>query len=251
MTYRERRLAKAERLQEWADKRTVKANAAYNRAHTMADAIPFGQPIITGRGARTIADINYRERIQSTYAKALEHSNKADDMEGRAAGIIAQADRAIYDDDPDAIEALTAKIAALEAQRDAIKAYNASCRKGAPDHSLLTDELAAQIDSVLRHVPYQSKGGAFPPYATAYASAGIKKAQERIRTIQAQQVRLAAVDETGVSIERFPQHNWAQVTFAEKPARDILESLKGAGFSYSKGTWHGYLDKLPKDGQLT
>lgn len=45
MTYRERRLAKAERLREWADKREEKADAAYSTAHNIGSQIPFGQPI--------------------------------------------------------------------------------------------------------------------------------------------------------------------------------------------------------------
>lgn len=45
MTYRERRLAKAERLREWADKREEKADATYSTAHNIGSQIPFGQPI--------------------------------------------------------------------------------------------------------------------------------------------------------------------------------------------------------------
>ena len=45
-TYRERRLAKAERLRDWAVKREEKAASAFKAAHTLADMIPMGQPIL-------------------------------------------------------------------------------------------------------------------------------------------------------------------------------------------------------------
>ena len=48
MGYRERRLAKAERLREWAEKRQAKSAAAFKGVHTIADGIPFGQPILVG-----------------------------------------------------------------------------------------------------------------------------------------------------------------------------------------------------------
>ena len=182
-TYRERREAKAQRLAEWAAKREAKAEQALNQARGMADAIPFGQPILLGHHSQG-RDQRYRARIGSTYDRAFEHANKAEDMARRAAGIESQLAGSIYSDDPDAIEALQARIAGLEAERDRIKAYNVSCRKGAPDESLLTDKDRADLETVKRYAPYQlGKGGAFPAYKLSNLNGNITRNRQRLEQL--------------------------------------------------------------------
>lgn len=66
---------------ENARRRAAEANA--KALHT-ADMIPMGQPIITGRGSRTTADINRRERMSANFRKAAEEAAKAADWDRRA-----------------------------------------------------------------------------------------------------------------------------------------------------------------------
>jgi|SRR3990167_657848 len=113
MTYRERRAAKAERLRGWAEKRAVRAEADLNSHPEMRHDWAF----ITQPG-----HIPERARMNARDDRALASLTKARSMASRASGIEAQLDRAIYDDDPDAIEQLRERIAALEAKREAIKA---------------------------------------------------------------------------------------------------------------------------------
>jgi len=127
-TTREKREAKAERYREWADGREAQAKAAQRAAQQVADGIPFGQPILVGhhsekRHRRDIA------RIDSGMRATVEHGEKADSMRSRAENIERATAHAIFDDDPDARERLTAKITRLEARRDAMKAANAAFRK--------------------------------------------------------------------------------------------------------------------------
>ena len=121
MTYRERREARAERLRGWAEKRQTDASATL-RAITKqygGDTAFNTQP----------GHIPERARVISREDKAFASLRKADGMESRAAGIEDQLASAIYSDDPDAIPALEARIAKLEAQREQIKAENAAYRK--------------------------------------------------------------------------------------------------------------------------
>jgi len=129
MTYRDRRLARAERLRDWAEKRAASGRAGFQRAHNLVKDIPFGQPILVGhhsegRHRRTL------ERSDSAMRRACADTDKAQGMASRADNIEHAADRAIYRDDPDAIPRLTEKLAGLEAQRDRMKAENAAYRKG-------------------------------------------------------------------------------------------------------------------------
>jgi hypothetical protein len=45
---------------------------------------------------------------------------------------------------------------------------------------------------------------------------------------------------------RTGESGWAEVTFAEKPDREVLDSLKAADFRWSGGSWFGSASKLPE-----
>jgi hypothetical protein len=187
-TYRERRMAKAERLRGWAGKRKVKAEAALSDARQRADAIPFGQPILTDHHSAP-RDRRYRAGITRKFEQGFEHAGKARDMERRADGIEAAAEHAIYSDDPDAVERLTERIADLEAQRDRIKRYNASCRKAAKvgevgDLSLLDDHQRQEILTLARVCAYQVRdGGGFPAYVTSNLGGQITRNRKRLASL--------------------------------------------------------------------
>jgi hypothetical protein len=153
LTTREKRERKAERLREWAEKREAKADEAYNGVKSITERIPFGQPILVGhhseRGAR--AD---QRRIESGMDRFVEHLGKADDMRSRAENIERQARTSIYSDDPDAVDALTAKIEKLEARRDAMKARNAEFKK-AHKAELKAMGSAFQRDRAMPHQGYE------------------------------------------------------------------------------------------------
>lgn len=105
MTYRERREARAERLRDWAGKREAKAAAARAESDRISGMIPMGQPILAGHHSekRHRRDI---DRIDRGMRATIEHGAKAERMNERADNIDAQAEHAIYSDDPDAIERL-------------------------------------------------------------------------------------------------------------------------------------------------
>ncbi len=127
-SYRERRLAKAQRLREWAETRETKAEAASQTSHDAVAGIPLGQPIIVGHHSQRRHE-RAIERSDNAMSKAVENNRKASEFRSRAANIEAAAEQAIYSDDADALTRLQARIAELEAKRDAIKARNATFRK--------------------------------------------------------------------------------------------------------------------------
>ena len=120
MTYRDRREARAERLQEWAGKREERAAAVFKAGEPFTSDYAFNtQP----------GHIPFRARLIAREDRAHESVAKAASMRSRADGIEGQLAASIYDDDPDAVEQLRARIARLEAERDAAKAVNAAYRK--------------------------------------------------------------------------------------------------------------------------
>lgn len=236
MTYRERMERRAEQRREWAEKRAAKSESALNQGRTMLDAIPLGQPILVGHHSEK-RDRRYRERAVNKIGQGFEHGKMAEHHESRADGIEHQLDRSIFDDDPDAIERLEERIAELEAKRERMKQANADYRAG------LTKEQRAEFKAMTQwqreeHLPY-------PAYSFTNLGGNIRRLKQRIPVIQRQRERAAAAEEseTGITITGT---DWINVTFADKPARSVLDALKAAGFRYSKGTWMGYRSRLPE-----
>ena len=188
MTYRERRLRKAERLREWADTRAVSAQAVFEA----------NKPFTTDHAFNTQpGHIPLRARIIAREHRAHESLAKASNMESRADSIEAAADRAIYSDDPDAIEQLEKRIIGLEAERERIKAYNISCRKGARDVSLLDEKQQADLVTIARVASYQlGKNGEFPAYSLSNLSGNIAQQRKRLDTLKRARAALAAAKET-------------------------------------------------------
>ena len=176
-TYRERRMAKAERLRGWADKREKDAAAVFKAGEPQTRDWAF----ITQPG-----HIPERARIIAREDRAHESMAKAREMARRADGIEAAAANAIYSDDEDAADRLAEKIAGLEAERDRIKAYNASARKaaktgGVGDESLLTEKLRRDLASLRAHAPYQLRpGDALPAYKLSNLSGNIARLRKRL-----------------------------------------------------------------------
>lgn len=184
MTYRERREARAERLREWAEKREAKSEAAFGKAEQISSVIPMGQPILVGHHSegRHRRDIG---RIESGMRKGIEHSKMAARHSERASNIESQLERSIYSDDPDAVEALEARIESLEAERSRVKAYNASCRKGAPDTSLLDESQRKQLASLLKiGSVFIGKGGQFPSYHLQNLGGNINRNKKRLASLR-------------------------------------------------------------------
>lgn len=190
MTYRERREARADRLRDWAGKREQKAEAAISSGSQRLDAIPFGQPVMGQR------DANYRAKARTSIERGFEHAKKATEMSARADSIDAAAARAIYSDDTDGAEKMRERIAVLEAERDRIKAYNASCRKGAPDLELLDEKQRADLAMVARVQSWAiGKQGQFPGYALTNLSGNIARQKKRLPQLEAREQQLAQVHE--------------------------------------------------------
>ena len=260
MTRRERMEARLERRRTWAAGRTAKSAAAFEGAHKIVENIPLGQPILVGHHSekRHRRDI---DRMGSLMDKGVESAKMATHHESKAAGIEAALDHSIFSDDPDALDALREKIAGLKAEGDRCKAINKEIRKGEGFEARLlakgltmTDREKKVLLSVAAHQPYYCVKGfpVFPGYHLTSISAGIRRAEERIRAIKSRNAQVAKAEATpdGILVEACgPQdvvNAYTRVTFAEKPDRKIIDALKAAGYSWSRGSWIGPTSRLPE-----
>jgi Domain of unknown function (DUF3560) len=177
MTYRERRERRAERLEGWAEKRQVGAAAVFKENERYHGDVAFNtQP----------GHIPFRARVIARTERAFESVRKAEGMASRADTIRDQLDSSIYSDDPDAIPRLRERIAGLEAERDRIKAYNASCRRGQRDTKLLDERQRENLASVAMHSAYQlGKNGSMPAYVLQNLGGNITRQRQRLAQLEA------------------------------------------------------------------
>lgn len=183
MTHRERLERKRDRRLAWAEKRETKADAAHARVHEIADQIPFGQPILVGHHSEGHARRD-QERMEKGMRASIDNSRAAADHQSKADGLDRQLRTSVFSDDEDAIERLTEIVAKLEAERDRIKAYNASCRRGSPDATLLDEKQQADLKSTAAHSAYLlGENGAFPAYHLSNLGATIRQKKEHIKQI--------------------------------------------------------------------
>jgi DNA repair exonuclease SbcCD ATPase subunit len=222
MTYRDRREARAEKLAEWADRREQAAASVLRERDKYRGDHAFNfQP----------GHIPERARLIAREDRAFRSLDKAGDMKSRASGIEDQLATSIYDDDPDAIEQLKARIERLEAERDAAKAANAAYLR---EHKA---ELAAMTPC------QRGQAVPFPGYRFQNLSGNITRQRKRLAGLErvAQTAAaLTAASVGGVAV-RSGRGGWTEVRFDDKPSREIREGLKAHGFRWVKagGFWAG------------
>lgn len=242
MTRRERMARRIERREEWADGRDGKAGALLKRNEPFRGDIAFNtQP----------GHIPERARVIKREDQAAEHHEKASHHRGVAATLEHQLERSVFSDDADALEQLEQRIAVRVAELDRLKRYNATARKAAKrgeshgDLSILDEAQQQALKRILLACSYQLRpGGAFPAYVSANLSGRNSTDRKRIEDIKRQQQRTQEAEEAG-GVRVAIVGDFACVTFAEKPERDVLEELKAAGFRWGSGSWTGNAAALP------
>src|SRR4030042_3417776 len=144
--YEERKQAKIDRLRQAAEQAEKESDQVLNQARSMAEVIPFGQPILVGHHSEH-GDRSYRGRIDSKYQKGFELSKKAEQLERRAQAL--ENNHAIFSDDPNASEKIDAKIERLTKQQEYMKAANKLFKKADREGLLDMGFTSIQIEKLL------------------------------------------------------------------------------------------------------
>ena len=243
--YAERQKAKKIYYAAKAEKAEREAAARRQASSAITSRIPFGQPILRGHHSQRRHERDI-ERSHNHMIKSMEALKKSQAYASRAAGV---GSAGISTDDPDAVKKLKAKVAVLEAQRDAMKKANAEYRqlikKGStPEETVMAlnigDELKAAALNNFRFAP----GGAkqpFPSFTLTNLGAKIKTAQNRIREMQ-QVAKAPAMKERegkGWKFAEDPASNRVTFEFDGKPSAEVRQVLKRNGYKWSRsnGVW--------------
>lgn len=255
MNRRERLENKMERRLDWAQTRDEKANAAWQTADQLGNQIPLGQPIPIGYPEENRVRRGY-ERISRNYARSFENSDMAEYHREKAAGLSKYLDKAIFEDDGNAVEALEERIASLEAIQQHMASVNIICKNKKLTieqkvEKLKTDfpELSEEaIHELLNPNPQLGKHDpGYRPYQLTNNGANIRRYKKRLESVKLRQKKAVQAEESenGLIIEDRPC-GYVQITFAEKPDRSILNDLNAADFRWGKGSWFGKKESLPE-----
>lgn len=264
--------ARAERLYNRADKLNAEASAGWERAHQMADVIPFGQPILVGHHSEG-RDRRYRDRIWNTQKRAYEATKEAERLASRAHA--AENNRAISSDDPAAVLKLQEKLHDLTVAQEHMKTVNTAIRKlvgkiaqmESVGHHGTVDEINARFRAERDRVRAIHNGYVtfapqlaadtgiseakairlltpdfagrigYPDYSLKNNGAEIRRLQKRIEALQGQRSTVAEVtpSEThgDIRLERDVDENRLRLHFPGKPSRIVIANLKSNGFKWS------------------
>ncbi len=241
--YEAKQEARRARLEARAERLQREGQGRIDRAHKMAEAIPFGQPILIGHHSER-RDRNYRGKIHSGFDAGFKTLKAAGDVAARAASI---GSGGISSDDPDAIAKLRDELTAMEKRQDWMKRANEILRRhkgaaGVPH--LIQAGYPEKLALSLIEPDFAGHTG-FASFQLTNNSANMRRVRARIAELEA---RAGAQDKEteakgGLRILENVEANRLQLIFPDKPSPEIRAELKAGGFRWapSEGAWQRQL----------
>lgn len=229
--FEERKQNRIDKAKKQAEKNKQESDQLYGNAKKMASAIPFGQPILVGHHSEK-SDRRYRDKIHNTYGKAFEKMDKAAHYEAKAE-IIAN-NKAIFSDDPTALEQLRDKLKELEALQEFMKMANKCVKKKDKETFLkqpfATEQLWAEINT-----PDYLKRTGFAAYRLQNNNANISRIKQRIKGLESVAAR-EPIDYiiNGVRIKENTEANRVQLFFPSRLSKDAYKTVRRSGFVWCR-----------------
>ncbi len=227
-SYELRQERKRARYESLAAKATQQSNAVYKSASSMAQCIPFGQPILIGHHSER-RDRNFRNRIHNTYGKSFALSDKASYYEGKAASV---GSGGISSDDPEAIQKLKIELAGCEALQTKMKKTNACIRKNDREGLKALGFSDHGIDGLFK--PDFCGRIGFAAYQLSNNNANIRRIKVRIKDLETR-AKLEDKEEEGKGYiyREDTAENRVMFIFEGKPDQAIRNTLKKNAFKWS------------------
>jgi Domain of unknown function (DUF3560) len=242
---RERRLDNAHRQ---GLKNRKLSKSFYERSNSMARCIPMGQPILVGHHSEK-RDRRFRRRLWDLMGKSVAANDKAKYYEEKAEAI--ESNRAIFSDDPDAIEKLKTKIATAVERQDFMKAGNKIVKSKKLTIEQKTEQLKAAGHSALILQPDFCGRVGYADYELTNNNANIRRMKQRLEQLERALINAVEIGDTE---EEYPDLDLVvrhartidriQLIFGKKPSSEIRSLLKSHGFRWapSEGAWQRHLN---------
>lgn len=239
--YEAKQEARRARLEARADRLRRESDSRYRAAMGLLEHIPPGQPILVGHHSE--------RRHRAALAKHDAHMRKAIDADKAAKEAASRAasvgSAGISSDDPEAVDKLREKLAAMEKTHAMMKMANRFIRAKNDDGLRGLGLSDGQIERLKQ--PDACGRIAFPDYAIKNNSANMARVKQRIAVLEAaasRQTTEREVANTGIRIVENVEENRLQMLFPGKPSADIRACLKAFGFRWSptSGAWQRHLN---------
>ncbi len=243
-----RRAARVERLRERANKKAGERDAAWEEEKRIGDRIPLGQPILIGHHSEK----SHRATIRKLHRLADKQVRLRDEeAELRRRADAAEANRAIYADDPEALRKLRGKLERHEQMHERMKAANAAIRKHAKagpyaqTTALVDLGFTEERARALLKPDFCGRIG-FADYALRNNGAEIRRLKQRIEDEEARAGQETVTrEDCGVEIVEDAEANRLRLFFPDKPSEALRHVLKRNGFRWapSVGAWQRQLSE--------
>ncbi|HHQ4546889.1 TPA: DUF3560 domain-containing protein [Aeromonas veronii] len=190
--------AKRGRLQVRAIKANKESDQRWVAANSAVAGIVFGQPILVGHHSER-KHRRALERSDQAMRQSIALDHKAKRLESRAASV---GQGGIASDDPNALEQLQEKLANREQLQDSFKKAN------------------------------KAKRGSVPAWRLSNNNAEIRRLRARIEEL-GRLHNAAPIEQKGHGWHMFEDDGRIQICFDGKPAAELRQLCKGAGFVWS------------------
>lgn len=227
--YEERKQNRIEAYERLAEKNRMLSNEKYEQSRKMAGIIPFGQPILIGHHSEK-KHRRHLDRIHNTMGKAVELDEKASYYENKIAAV--ESNRAISQDDPEALVKLKEKLASLEKNQEDMKALNKLIKKNDRDGMAKRGLSENEINSLFTP-DFMGRIG-FPSYSLTNNNANIKRLKKRIEIEEkknSQKTKEIVIGD--IRIVDNVEDNRFQIFFPGIPSESIRKALKSNGFKWA------------------
>ncbi|MCD7969132.1 MAG: DUF3560 domain-containing protein [Alistipes sp.] len=247
MSY-ESRKNRAERFRNLAYKAKDKSNAAYEQSNKAVSGIPMGQPILVGHHSEK----RHRAALKRSHNAmdiSVEEAGKADYYERKAHA--AENNKAIYNDDPDAVNKLKEKLANLETLQEHMKAANKIFKNRKLSREEKIEKVAAlkisrpEAESMLEGDSCGSIG--YASFELANNNANIQTTRKRLEEVMSLgQREYKEYQINGYKVCEDPKDDRFRIFFGFKPDEEIRKQLKSSGYRWSPSNqaWQASLKPL-------
>lgn len=239
--FEERKNNRIEHARQQAAKNKDEASRLFKKSDDMASVIPPGQPILIGHHSEK-GDRRYREKVRNTFAKGMEHSDKAEYYADKAESI--ENNNAIFSDDPEALDKLKKKAAFLKDLQAFMKNANRLIKKQDKEGFLKLPYGTEALWQELNNPPHWREKG-FPSYRLANNNANIRRIEQRIAGLERLATRTTKeITGAGVRLVENAEAGRVQFIFDDKPSEEVRKVLKQNGFRWcpSEQAWQRHLN---------
>jgi hypothetical protein len=239
--WRRHREGRAIRFEELAEKAKREANARFNSHNIQTVRGMAGEPVKIGHHSEK-RHRRLLERADNDMRASFEASEKAKHYQAKA--LAAESNDSIDGRDPEALDKLREKLAELEADQARMKAVNLAYRKGTLDKLGFTPDQVDRIKEQVAKAYSWEKAGPHPAYQLSNNNANIKRVRDRIKLLEAKEVKDSAgpapdVVLPGLTIRENIDHDACELWFDGKPSEAVRAYLRSSGFRWvrSVGCW--------------